>query len=77
MATPIAYTYEADTHCPPCTAERFGPACEGTDREGNAVGALFSWDEWCNPPEPGKSCILVCGTCGDIIRSHEWLEAHA
>jgi hypothetical protein len=66
---PIAYTYEADTHCEACTRERF-PSTEGIDREGNAVGAIFSWDEWCEPTEPGTQ-YLVCGTCHGIIEQHD------
>ena len=63
---PIAYTYEADTHCPACTEKRFGRskrgfiAEESFDNEGNPVGAVFPWDEW----EGG----LFCGTCFDTIR---------
>jgi hypothetical protein len=41
---PVAYTYEADIHCPECTEKRF-PKLEGVDHEGNEVGAVFSWDE--------------------------------
>jgi hypothetical protein len=75
MHDPIAYTYEADTHCPGCTAERFGTgpggwiAEEAEDSEGNAVGALFAWDEWCEPREPGPQ-RLVCGTCLGTIEEH-------
>ena len=66
MSGPIAFTYEADHHCPRCTVARFGPDCEGTDGEGNPVGALFPWDEWHEPSEPLPQ-VLACGTCGDEI----------
>ena len=57
---PVAHVYEAAIHCLGCAWERFGEDeggfIAGTDREGNEVGALFSWNEgWC-----GESC----GTCG-------------
>lgn len=47
---PIAYTYEAATHCPTCTELRFGvdenrnvPE-DATDGEGNGVGVIAPWD---------------------------------
>ena len=76
MRDPIAYTYEADTHCPSCALDRFGPEPgrgwvrdDATDAEGNPVGAVFPWDEWCESSEPGRA-ILACGTCGDILDEH-------
>jgi hypothetical protein len=73
---PIAYTYDADTHCPDCTAARFGrefsypwPPEDARDSEGNPVGSVAPWDEWCNG-EDGPLCILTCGTCREIIDSH-------
>ena len=66
----IAYTYEADYHCGAHARERFGPRAEGIDAEGNEVGAVFSWDEWCEPSEPGPH-YLVCGDDGDVIAEHE------
>jgi len=67
---PIAYTYEADHHCPTCTEARFGKdergdiAGEGSeDSEGNPIGAIFSWDEWST--EPGDT--LACGNCHDVL----------
>lgn len=78
---PIAYTYEADHHCPACAESRFGRDSrgyiDGTDNEGNPIGALAPWDEWhvCSeylqdfePP-----AILACGTCGRIIDEHDCL----
>lgn len=71
---PIAYTYDADYHCPACTGRRFGVDAEGwipqdaTDSEGNPVGAVAPWDEWQN--FGGGDETLVCGTCGGII--DEW-----
>lgn len=56
--TPIAYVFEADTHCPDCTEARF-PDCTGEDNEGNEVGAVWSWDEFDTP--------LVCGSCGERV----------
>ena len=65
MHDPIAYTYEADNHCPRCAEERFGPDCEGIDNDGNSVGAIFPWDEWYNVGEGNQT--LSCGTCREII----------
>lgn len=51
----LAYTYEADVHCPACTIARFGrdksgrawPPEDARDREGNPLGAIFPWDDTC------------------------------
>lgn len=81
---PIAYTYDADTHCPPCAEARFGRCRDGwiacpdghrglpaaMDSEGNTVGVIAPWDEWCDPDAPGEQA-LVCGTCGGVVREHE------
>lgn len=78
---PIAYTYEADTHCPACSEARFGRGEFGLiaidehgdpslDREGNPVGVIAPWDEWCDMYEPGRQ-VLSCGTCLGIIKEHE------
>lgn len=63
---PIAYTYDADVHCPSCAIARFGsepghpwPPEDATDSEGNGVGAIAPWDE---------ADDLTCGTCGTVIR---------
>lgn len=68
---PIAYTYEADIHCPDCAVKRFGrddrglPVPAGVqDREGNEPGAVFSWTERGGDGTQGESC----GTCGAVIR---------
>lgn len=81
MSLPIAYTYDADTHCPECAVARFGreeapgpngpvlmgwPPESATDSEGNGVGAIAPWDEWHEPNEPGRF-TLVCGTCQCVI----------
>ena len=72
--TPIAYTYEGDHHCYSCTIEQFGTtdlADDGTpviDREGNTVGAVFSWDEWYNIGEGEQT--LVCGDCFDELDTY-------
>lgn len=81
---PIAYTYEADTHCPACAISRFGhekapgpagdvnmpwPPEDAVDSEGNQVGAIFPWEEWCEPSELGMH-YLACGTCRGIIEQH-------
>lgn len=69
---PIAYTYEADHHCPDCTASRFGVDENGwipeesTDSEGNAIGAVAPWMEWFDVGL--DQCeALSCGTCGERI----------
>jgi hypothetical protein len=76
MHDPIAYTYEADTHCPACAIARFGTEPgrawvrdDATDSEGNPVGAIAPWDEWCNPQEAGRA-VLWCGTCRGPIAEH-------
>jgi hypothetical protein len=72
---PIAYTYEADHHCPACARARFGadehgfPPESARDGEGNPVGAVFSWDEWQNIGEGSQT--LACGTCGAILDEYE------
>lgn len=65
---PIAYTYEADTHCVPCTLRRFPPREfehwppeDARDGEDNPLSAIFPWDEW-HEDGPG-TFRLVCGTC--------------
>jgi hypothetical protein len=58
MTDPIAYTYEASEHCPACAVARFGNDAEGTDNEGNDVGAVF---------EPFEDRSMSCGTCGESI----------
>jgi len=58
----MAYTYEADYHCIPCTVQRFayfhtgnvrgggvdwyGIYTDQVDNEGNLVNPVFSTDEW-------------------------------
>lgn len=66
---PIAYTFEADYHCPACSARRFGVDEDGftpedaRDSEGNPIGAVAPWDEWHEPSEPGVQ-VLSCTDCG-------------
>lgn len=68
---PIAYTYEADYHCPTCAEQRFGRDAEGfigvhdLDNEGNPVGVVAPWDEWQN--YEGDCEHLACGDCLEII----------
>ncbi len=72
MSDPIAYTYEADYHCPRCALARFGRSAAGWigegahDSEGNPVGVVAPWDEWTEPSDP-RTQVLSCGTCGDEI----------
>lgn len=63
----VAYTYDADTHCPSCAEKRWGLEEHGrwvredaTDREGNTVHPVFSTDE--------LEDLEVCGTCREMIR---------
>jgi len=72
MYDPLAYTYEADVHCPDCAEERFGRGgtvdggpgfiAEGShDSEGNEVGAIFVWDSW---HQDSSQCeTLSCSDC--------------
>lgn len=71
---PIAYTYEADTHCPACAKARFGRSEAGfiaedcEDSEGNPVGVIAPWDE----VDPAAG--LYCGTCGqEIVEAHPYV----
>ena len=66
----VAYTFEADVHCPACTARRFGGIKwmgdddehgvpeRATDLEGNRVHPVFVTDE---------HNFTHCGTCGEQI----------
>jgi hypothetical protein len=69
MPDVIAYTYEADSHCPECARERFDDALDGPDArgdEGNPVGAIFSTDEHSD----GLSCADCNGQlCEPISNS--------
>ena len=74
MTTVIAYTYEADYHCPDCGYARFGfKVVIGTafDREGNNPAPVFSTDEWCNYEGGFQHCDLACGTCHQFLKSHD------
>lgn len=71
---PIAYTYEADRHCPRCAKERFGADEHGfvpeeaRDNEGNEIGALAPWDEW--EQDLSEPQTLACETCGEVIEEY-------
>lgn len=77
----IAYTYDADTHCPDCARERFGTDKNGyvpdsaEDSEGNPVGAVFADSEWFDYYAT-EDQVLTCGTCGDEIDYFESPFAH-
>lgn len=73
---PIAYTYEADHHCPSCAFKRFGRDERGDiagessiDGEGNPIGVVAPWDEW--QQFDGEKETLACGTCGVVIETYE------
>lgn len=74
MHDPIAYTYDAATHCPGCAAEYAGgqgalDSNTAEDSAGNAIGAIFSWTEWWQID--GKCETLTCDTClGEIDTAH-------
>lgn len=77
MYEPIAYTYDADTHCESCAEKAFGRNengfIEGEDSEGNPVGAISPWDEWYanDVYEGNEVAVLYCGTCGEVIEELE------
>lgn len=86
MHDPIAYTYNADYHCPGCAENAYGKGADGyigtdsVDSENNSIGAIAPWDEW--QQFHGGCEFLSCGTCGGSIdSSHElacdyhWLDA--
>lgn len=64
----VAWTYDADMHCPDCASARFrgqedfdwaDPDAGTVDSEGNVPHPVFVSDEgWTG---------LVCGTCGTFI----------
>lgn len=68
---PIAYTYEADHHCPDCARKAFGQDDLGfvpetaTDSEGNSIGAVAPW----NVGEGSQT--LTCSDCGAVLDSYE------
>jgi hypothetical protein len=73
---PIAYTYDADNHCPSCAETRFGRSERGfiaedsADSEGNPVGVIAPWDEWVSGLDGCET--LACGTCLEVIeRAHD------
>jgi hypothetical protein len=75
MYEPIAYTYEADVHCPSCAETRFGRDDDGwiasgvVDAEGNEPGAIAPWDEWQDGTDEPQT--LACGTCGCVIEEYD------
>ena len=63
MFEPVAYTFEADLHCPECASARFGGrGGEGAvDREGETVKPVYPYHE----------CVehdWLCGDCGELIK---------
>ncbi len=81
MQDPIAYTYEADHHCPACAIARFGSGDNGIgadrwppetarDNEGNPIGAVAPWDEWFEPSEV-RVQVLTCADCGRELARYE------
>ena len=69
MYEPIAYTYEADYHCPYCTERRFG-RCENGDIACNyAVGEDGDWHE---PAEDSES-----NSVGAVTPWNEWWQDSA
>lgn len=99
MNPPIAFTYEADVHCPAHTFARFGqatihsfvfgidipypwPPDDARDNEGNEIGAIAPWDDWCTgcqdnePPESSRHG-LYCGDDGASIRECSWAADRA
>ncbi len=77
---PIAYTYEADYHCPSCAELRFGRSVAGFigedqhDSGGNPVGVVSPWDNLAAEYalDLGDSAYTVrCGTCNAIVDEYE------
>lgn len=56
---PIYFTADADMYCEACCRARYGTT-EGADREGNPIGAVFSWDE-------RPDYCPHCGDCGGAL----------
>jgi len=79
MLDPIAYTYDADYHCPDCTRARFGtdenhpwPPETAQDSEGNPLGAVAPWDEWYDFGYIAVQ-VLSCSDCGrELDRYEPW-----
>ena len=86
--TIIAYVYEAEVHCPPCTIKRFGVknpeiAHEGeldrnnipyysTDNEGNRIGVDFEGTEVDYHPGCGDCCEPIHNF--SIIHYDDWAK---
>ena len=69
---PIAYTYAAALHCPPCAARAYGVESESgfipetaRDGEGNPIGAVAPWDEY------DRTHGVYCDTCGGEISARD------
>lgn len=68
---PVAYTYDADYHCPACAISRFGSDDHGhviedaTDSESNPVGVVAPWDEW--HQGTGECETLACSDCRAVL----------
>jgi len=57
----------------PTLTAKVAPPESAEDREGNGLGAVFSWTEWheCDD-SPDSSHVLTCGTCGGEIERCEY-----
>lgn len=81
---PIAYTYEADVHCPDCARQRFpasytsesdlhGVKIDATDNEGNPIHAVMPYDELPTDlrDEDGGQRTYNCGDCHEVIATRD------
>jgi hypothetical protein len=71
---PLAFIYEQECHCPPCTEARFGRGVHHLiveldarrkrprDREGNPVEVVIIWEEWYDPGTYDLQ-VLACADC--------------
>lgn len=79
MHRPVAYTYQADYHCPDCTFKAHGqddhgyPPEDAEDAEGNPIGAVAPWDEWWWQSDEPEA--LYCADCGASLATHRPEEA--
>lgn len=66
MHDPIAYTYDADYHCPQC-ADSAGMLTDGAvDSDGNEPYPVAPWDEWFEASTLTRD-TLACSDCGAVL----------
>lgn len=70
---PVAYQFQAATHCPDCTEKAFpgkGPEYDETDNEGNPVHPIYGYqlhelDDY--DEETGQPIPAFCDDCLEVL----------